>query len=404
VTPRPALEARLTGTRAGAVREEFLSNSAYFPLANILFEWLREGWSSFVRSPDPYTLLATGLVQAWFLGSWRHAGTPRPFLGNLVGPAFYTVVEGLIEGPAFFGAPHHIAYWAFSMAIGAAQEVRLRAGDARIRVSATLVENVVRAAIIVVMYAIFEALANPADATLAGFFADPSHGYVAASLLALGLVIGVAQVTADGDLELLRATAAQLRRYSELAMGRQVLERAVEDETTLEPTRRDRAIVFLDIRGFTAWSERQPPEEVVRMLNAFYGTVEATVAPFAPIRIKYTADDALLVFARPQPAVDAAKALRGALAPYLGPLGLSAGFGIHDGPVIEGLLGSESVRAFDVLGDTVNVAKRLCDAAAGGEILVSADTAADGLEAAPVRELSAKGKAQPLRVRVIGTP
>ena len=399
-----ALEARLTGTRAQAVREEFLANSAYFPLANILFEWLREGWNAFLRSPDPYTLLATGLLQAWFIGSWRHAGRPRPLAGNLIGPAFYTAVEGLFEGARFFDAPHHLAYWVFALAIGAAQEVRLRARDARLRTAATLVENVVRAAIIVVMYAIFEALSNPKNASLAGFFADASHVYVTAALLALGLVIGVAQVTADGYLALLRATAAQLKRYSELAMGRGVLERAVQDEASLAPTRRDRAVVFLDIRGFTAWSERQQPEEVVRMLNAFYGAIEAAVGPFEPIRIKYTADDALLVFAEPGPALAACRALRATLMPDLAARGLSVGFGLHAGPVIEGLLGSESVQAYDVLGDTVNVAKRLCDAAAGGEILVSVQAAAAGVGAEPVRELTAKGKSQPLRVHVIPSP
>ena len=398
------LEARLAGTRAGAVREEFLANSAYFPLANILFEWLREGWSAFLRSPDPYTLLATGLVQAWFLGSWKHRGRPRPRRGNLIGPAFYTAVEGLIEGPGFFAAPHHVAYWAFALAIGAAQEVRLRAGDGRVRVAATLAENVLRAAIIVVMYAIFESLSSPADASLAGFFADASHGYVTAALLALGAVVGVAQVTADGYLALLRSTASQLRRYSELAMGRRVLERAVADESSLAPTRRERTVVFLDVRGFTAWSERQSPEEVVRMLNAFYEATEKAVAPFWPIRIKYTADEALLVFAEPAPAVAAARALREALAPQLASFGLSAGFGIHAGPVIEGLLGSESVKAFDVLGDTVNVAKRLCDGAAGGEILASEATPAVGDGDAPVRELSVKGKSAPIRVRVLAAP
>ena len=121
-----ALESRLAGTRAGAVRDEFLANSAYFPLANVLFEWLREGWAAFLRTPDPYTLLCTGFIQAWFLGSWRHAGRPRPFIGNLIGPAFYTVVEGSIEGPAFFTAPHHVAYWVFSVAIGLAQEAASR--------------------------------------------------------------------------------------------------------------------------------------------------------------------------------------------------------------------------------------------------------------------------------------
>lgn len=400
----PALDARLAGTRAGAVREEFLANSAYFPLANVLFEWLREGAAGFLRSPDPYTLVATGLVQAWFLGTWKQAGRPRPFLGNLIGPAFYTVVEGLIEGPAFFAAPHHVAYWAFSVAIGAAQQARLRATDRNLRLAATLAENVLRAGIIVAMYAIFEALSSPADATFAGFFADQSHIYVTASLLALGVVIGVADATADGYLTLLRATAAQLKRYSELAMGRRVLERAVADEASLAPTRRDRTVVFLDIRGFTAWSERQSPEEVVRMLNAFYEATEAAVAPFSPIRIKYTADEALLVFAEPAAALAAARALRAALAPQLAPFGLAAGFGLHAGPVIEGLLGSASVKAFDVLGDTVNAAKRLCDAAAGGEILVSEAAATRELDAAPVREIAAKGKSQPLRVRVPGPP
>ena len=178
-----------------------------------------------------------------------------------------------------------------------------------------------------------------------------------------GLVIGVAQVTSDGYLALLRSTASQLKRYSELAMGRRVLERAVEDEASLAPTRRERTVVFLDIRGFTAWSERQSPEEVVRMLNGFYEATETAVAPYGPIRIKYTADEALLVFAEPGAGRrGGARAARGARAASSPPSGFAPGFGIHAGPVIEGLLGSASVKAFDVLGDTVNVAKRLCDA------------------------------------------
>ena len=98
MTPPSALEARLAGTRAEAIREEYLSNSAYFPLANILFEWLSEGWSAFMRSPDSYALLTTGFIQAWYLGSWRHAGRPRPLLGNLIGPAFYPVREMRVKG------------------------------------------------------------------------------------------------------------------------------------------------------------------------------------------------------------------------------------------------------------------------------------------------------------------
>jgi adenylate cyclase len=408
IGPVPTLEARLQGTRASAIRDEYFANSAYFPIANLLLELLRDGWSDFLRSPDPYVLLVVGVVQAWFLGSRRHEGRPRPFLGNLVGPALYTLFEGLVEGfsggAAFFLKPHHLAYWVFSLAIGILQHIRLVSGERWLVVAATLVENVVRVGIVVAMYAIFESIGTPKYATVAGFFHDASHTYITLMILALGLVIGVAHVTSESTLALLRSTAGQLRRYSELAMGRGVLERAVQNEASLAPTRRERAIVFLDIRGFTAWSERQSPEGVVRMLNDFYGAAEATVAPFSPIRIKYTADEALLVFDRPGTALAAARALNAALASQLAPFGVSAGFGLCWGPVIEGLLGSETVKAYDVLGDTVNSAKRLCDAAGGGEILVSADLAVEGLAGAPLREIQVKGKLQPMRVRVLGLP
>jgi class 3 adenylate cyclase len=109
----------------------------------------------------------------------------------------------------------------------------------------------------------------------------------------------------------------------------------------------------------------------------------------------------LLVFAEPGPALAATLALRVALARHLTPYCLSAGFGVHSGPVVEGMLGSSSVKAFDVLGDTVNVAKRLCDNAGGGEILVSVATPLGSLAAGGTRELVLKGKAQPLTVRIL---
>lgn len=389
-----ALEDRLTGTRARAVRDEFLGASATFPLANLLFEWLREGWHDFIRSPDPWALLATAFVQAWFLGTRRHEGRPSPILGNLVGPAFYTLVEGALEGPRFFEAPHHLAYWGFAIAIGLAQSARLRSAAPWARFAATLAENALRAAIVLVMYALFEALDQPAKASLAAFMADASHLYVAASLLALGLVIGIAQSHADGDLRLLRETASQLRRYSELAMGKRVLEAAVADSASLAPTRRDRAIAFLDLRGFTAWSDRQSPEAVVAMLDDFYGAVEDAAAPHDPVRIKFTADEAMIVFADPRAAVRAALALRAALTPRLAPFGLAAGIGLHRGPVVEGLLGSRSVKAYDVLGDTANVAKRLCDQAGPGEILASDALPLAEAGAAVLRRLVVKGKAE----------
>jgi class 3 adenylate cyclase len=81
--------------------------------------------------------------------------------------------------------------------------------------------------------------------------------------------------------------------------------------------------------------------------------------------------------------------------------GLTAGIGLHSGPTVEGLLGSPDVRLYDVIGDTVNVAKRLCDQALGGEVLLTVDCARGaGMDpsALPSRTLSVKGKAEPIEV------
>jgi class 3 adenylate cyclase len=80
---------------------------------------------------------------------------------------------------------------------------------------------------------------------------------------------------------------------------------------------------------------------------------------------------------------------------------LSAGTGLHWGPLMEGAMGGRDVKAYDVIGDTVNTAKRLCDQAKGNEILVSAQLlAALGEDARPdaSRRVRVKGKEQALEV------
>ena len=76
------------------------------------------------------------------------------------------------------------------------------------------------------------------------------------------------------------------------------------------------------------------------------------------------------------------------------------GGGIHSGPVVEGLVGSEHYRLFDVRGDNVNTAKRLCESAMKQELLVSQDVFSkiQGLSTHPPRETMMKGKQEPQQV------
>jgi class 3 adenylate cyclase len=396
---QPALEARLHGTRRGQVLRELLGNAAHFPIANLFYEAILEG-AGLLRGPDAYVLVGACLLQAWAAGSWQHAGRPRPLLASLIGPLCYTVVEGLIEGPQFFDAPNHVAYWGFALAIGALQQAQQRAGEGLIEVALSLAEGLTRAGILMAMYWLLE-IRIQAGGLDRAFFSDPSHVYIALALGALGLLVGLLHSHTRRSLRLLRDTAAQLRRFSEWAMGRDLLERAIADNEVLALRRETRGIVFADLRGFTAWSERQMPEVVVAMLNRYYAAVGEALAGLHPVKVKFSADEAMAVFTGVREAIAAARAMRDAIGPVLAEHGLGAGIGLHAGPTVEGLLGSPDVRLYDVIGDTANVAKRLCDQAAAGEILLGVDCARTaGLEPGALarRTLSVKGKAEPIEV------
>jgi adenylate cyclase len=158
-------------------------------------------------------------------------------------------------------------------------------------------------------------------------------------------------------------------------------------------------VLFLDIRGFTAWSERKSPEEVVDMLNAFYATTEGALGAFVPIKLKYTADEVMAVFADAQGAIHAGKAILAVLQVQLNGMGLTVGGGVHFGNVVEGVMGAQGAKAYDFIGDTVNTAQRLCDAAVADELLASVDACnAAGLPVLAVRDIVAKGKSTSVQV------
>ena len=97
----------------------------------------------------------------------------------------------------------------------------------------------------------------------------------------------------------------------------------------------------------------------------------------------------------------AARELRAQIAALFAEFGLSAGIGLHTGPLVEGLLGSRGVKFYDVIGDTVNTAKRIESAAGAGEVLLSAATWQLVQRLTPVgeaREIAAKGKEEPVVV------
>lgn len=397
-----AVDARLKGSPRSYFFREFFTNSAYFPLANIFLELLLNDPLDYVMEPDPYLILGAALVQAWLISRWSFRGRPLPLIGNFIGPLIYTGIEILVDGSDFTATANHIAYWGFALAIGLSQQLRLFTA-ARYTNALILLENLVRTSILLVMYTILEFIKDD-YASLGVFLADSTHLFVVITIPFIGIMIGLSHINAERYLTILRDTAAQLKEYSEWLLGKELLAQAVTDPKVLSLSRHERAMVFMDIRGFTAWSELHDPEQVVAVMNGYYEAAEPVWRQHHAIKVKFTADEIMLVFAAAAESVSAARALLAAVDPLLRAHGLTAGVGVHCGPVVEGVMGASDYKGYDLLGDSVNTAKRLCDNALGGEILLSQaiiEQLPRGELNGTSRQITVKGKVEPLSVIVI---
>lgn len=381
------------------IARNFFTHSGHVPLTILILEVLLSPPGYFAE-PDPYLLLCAGILQAWVMERPGKHGRFRPFLGNLAGPLAYSLVEAPREGMGFFLLWHHQAYWLFACGFGLLHWLQAR----RIApvTGLVLMENILRAAIPLVMYAVFEVQASDGHKPLRSFFDDSAHVFLTIVLLLLGALLGFADLNLRRSMATIRSLAARLREYSAWSLGRGILDRAIADESALSLQRAERAVLFMDIRGFTAWSENQTPEAVVSMLNRYYGIAEAALAGESVIKLKYTADEVMAVFADAESAVKAGRNMLDVTRPLLAEIGLAAGAGVHFGSLMEGVLGGAGSKAYDFIGDTVNTAQRLCSAALPGELLVSLQACQSaGIHSAQQRHINVKGKRAPLAVEVV---
>lgn len=147
---------------------------------------------------------------------------------------------------------------------------------------------------------------------------------------------------------------------------------ARRDEPFGPPRQQDVGVLFADIRGFTTLSEMMSPTEVMEMLRAFHGRMEAVIFNHGGTLEMLLGDGIFATFGTPDAGDrDASNALKcahgmlGALADWnaeravngLQPVGI--GIGVHYGPAVLGDIGSERSMTFAVIGDTVNSASRL---------------------------------------------
>ncbi len=186
-----------------------------------------------------------------------------------------------------------------------------------------------------------------------------------------------------------------------------------------ETDRRPVTVLFADLSGFTALSERLDPEEIRALQSDLFQEMASVIDRYGGFVEKFVGDAVMAVFGAPVAHEDdPERAIRASIAmhevmpalnrrwePRAGrPLALHVG--MNTGPVVAGSLGSTVGAAYAVTGDTVNTASRLQNTAQPGQTLVSGATYRLTLHAfafEPLGDLAVKGKSDRLPVyRVLG--
>ena len=173
-------------------------------------------------------------------------------------------------------------------------------------------------------------------------------------------------------------------------------------------------VLFADIRGFTALSERENPEKVVGLLNRYFSAMTEIIFDHGGTLDKYIGDGLMALFGAPSASpTDAMNAVKAAITMQkrLSSLNdelrsagygkISVGIGLHTGEATIGYIGSDKRSEYTAIGDTVNLASRLESNAGGGQILMSEATAEASGNLIPVnpREpLIFKNRVQPVNV------
>ena len=175
-------------------------------------------------------------------------------------------------------------------------------------------------------------------------------------------------------------------------------------------------ILFSDIRGFTSISEKRPPQEVVALLNRYFSLQVEVVFKHGGSLDKFIGDCIMAFWGAPlddpkhaQNAVAAALEMGEVLQRFKAELGedeadFDVGIGIHSGPAVVGLIGSEQRREYTAIGDTVNLGSRIEGLTKGlARILVSKETrelCGDAFEFQSVGLYKVKGREQDVELFV----
>jgi adenylate cyclase len=194
---------------------------------------------------------------------------------------------------------------------------------------------------------------------------------------------------------------ARLKRFLSPQVA-EIVERAGNEEL-LGAQRADVVVVFCDLRGFTAFSSKAEPEEIMRVLGEYYEALGAIIMRYAATLTHFSGDGLMVLLNAPVPCPDnpalravlMANDMQAAVQRLIASWrarghALGFGVGLAKGIATVGRIGYEGRHDYTAIGRVANLASRLCSVAEDKQILVDANAAGEVSAALPLAQLGAR--------------
>jgi len=220
------------------------------------------------------------------------------------------------------------------------------------------------------------------------------------------------RLRAKSESDELRGRQATIRRTFERFVSPRVVDKLLQDPSLVKlgGELQEVTVMFADLEGFTRMSERMHPGKLLSILNEYHQLVVDVVQRHHGTVNKFMGDGVMVLYNTPLPesdhalqavatALDVRKSLPEFHQRFQPEHRLGINFGIHTGAAVVGNVGTARFMDFTAVGDTVNLAARLCELAERSQILISNSTYTQLSARADVRvvgPLQVKGRRDPV--------
>lgn len=203
-----------------------------------------------------------------------------------------------------------------------------------------------------------------------------------------------------------------LRRYTSKSIWERADVSATQGNVSIKDEQRDHACLFIDVVGFTRYAENHSAEQVVQILNDYFGPIVHKIHEAGGDVDKFVGDQVFAIFDTAEDGIRASLSVRNCVESLNAErknkslATLEFRMGLNDGPVVRGNVGGDARSDNTLIGDMVNVASRLQSVCEPGEILASQSVTKSMNGYAKIKKtvkLKLKGKEEPVLAYYIGS-